>query len=141
MFADGDLAISHEEIYSTVAAAYSLYVDDETDRADYLFDQALDAMQSMHRLDGFAYRSMFSNEGYGVLDVFIHVTRGDQQLAILALRDAVESGWRSSWWELSFPHYASMQGNPEWNELLAQIEADIRKQQQWYEEHKDDPLF
>ncbi|MCH8060573.1 MAG: winged helix-turn-helix domain-containing protein [Proteobacteria bacterium] len=138
LFGDGDVVITTSEIYSTVAAAYSLHVDDETDRADYLFDQALDAMQSMHRFGGYGHGSVY---GYGVLDVFIHVTRGDEPLAILALRDAVEMGWRSGWWELRFPHYAAMQDNPEWLGLVAEIEADIRQQRQWFEEHKDDPLF
>ena len=102
------------------------------DRANYLFDQAIDAMQSMRRT---------GRLGYGVLDVFIHVTRGNEQLAIEALRDAVRSGWRSPWWELRFPHYASMQDYPEWVSLMTEIEADIREQRQWFDEHKDDPIF
>ena len=135
LFGNGTIAIAPNEMFSAfsmVVAAYSLYVDDEIDRANYLFDQALDAMQSMQRTRFY---------GYGVLDVFIHVTRGDRELAILALREAVESGWCSPWWELRFPHYASMQDNPEWIELVAEIEADIDQQRQWFEEHKNDPLF
>ena len=148
LYGDGDVNIASQMTYSaqpiyamhaTIAAAHSLYVDGEMDRANYLFDRALESMRILRRT-GF--------HGYGVLDVFIHVTRGDQQSALVALRDAVKTGWRtsymglhSSWWELRSPHYASMQGNPEWIDLMAEVEADIRQQRQWFEEHKDDPLF
>ena len=132
LFGDGIVVVTPHEIFSTVAAAYSLFHDDETDRANYLFDQALDVMQSMRRTGTF---------GYGALDVFVHVTRSDEQLAIVALRDAIRSGWRSPWWELRFPHYASMQDYPEWVSLIAEIEVDIRKQRQWFDDHKNDPIF
>jgi hypothetical protein len=34
-----------------------------------------------------------------------------------------------------------MQDDSEWMELVAEIEAGVRQQRQWFEEHKDDPLF
>jgi TolB-like protein/Tfp pilus assembly protein PilF len=132
LFGDDDVVIDPIQIFSTVAAAYLLYHDGEKNRANYLFDQALETIRSMRR-NGWL--------GYRLLDAFIYVTRGDQASAILALRDAVETGWRSSWWELRFPHFASMQDDSEWMELVAEIEAGVRQQRQWFEEHKDDPLF
>jgi hypothetical protein len=30
---------------------------------------------------------------------------------------------------------------PEWQEMLANLEARAATQWQWYEEHKDEPLF
>ena len=42
---------------------------------------------------------------------------------------------------LRSPHYDSMRQEPEWIDLVNELEADIARQRQWYEEHKDDPLF
>jgi hypothetical protein len=30
---------------------------------------------------------------------------------------------------------------PEWVDLLSELEADIARQRQWYEEHQDEPVF
>ncbi|MGI9221190.1 MAG: winged helix-turn-helix domain-containing protein [Woeseiaceae bacterium] len=135
LFGEEEIVVSPDDIaavHATVAAGYLLYRDGELDRADYLFDSALDAMQSMRR-------TPFG--GYGAIDVFVHVTRGEEELAVQVLRDAIDSGWITGWWALRTSHYESMQDNPEWLELLAEKEEDIRQQRQWYEEHKDEPLF
>ena len=112
--------------------AYTLYADGQLDRANYLFDGILEATQSLHRTRG---------QAYGILDVFIHVTRGEKQKAISALREAIDMGWRRGWWELRSPYYDSMREEPEWIDLVNELEADIARQRQWYENHKDDPLF
>jgi hypothetical protein len=112
--------------------AYTLYADGQLDRANYLFDGILEASQSMHRTRGRAY---------GILDVFIHVTRGEKRKAISALREAIDVGWRKHWWKLRSPLYDSMREEPEWVDLVSKLEADIARQRQWYEDHKDDPLF
>jgi len=112
--------------------AYTLYADGQLDRANYLFDGMLEAMQSMHRTRGRAY---------GIIDVFIHVTRGEKQKAISALREAIDVGWRTGWWEFRTPHYDSMREEPEWIKLVNELETDIARQRRWYKDHKDDPLF
>ena len=132
LFGDADVVIKLGELNQTVLAAHALYVDDEKDRANYLFDQALDAMQSMRRSGPL---------GYKIGDAFIHVARGERQRAILALRDAVHGGWRWDWFLLRSPQFASMQDEPEWIDLVNELEFDIAKQRQWYEEHQDEPVF
>jgi len=112
--------------------AYTLYVDGQLDRANYLFDHALESMKSRHRTRG---------PGYAEKDVFIHVTRGNKEKAISALREAISMGWRTGWWVLRSPYYVSMWEEPEWIELVNELEADIARQRQWYEDHKDEPLF
>jgi hypothetical protein len=92
----------------------------------------LQDMQSLHRTRG---------RGYGILDVFVHVTRGEKQKAISALREAIDMGWRRAWWMLRIPLYEPMREEPEWINLVNELEADIARQRQWYEDHKDDPLF
>ncbi|MCH7501957.1 MAG: winged helix-turn-helix domain-containing protein [Proteobacteria bacterium] len=120
------------EMQTIVYVAYTLYVDGQLDRADYLFDHALETMQSMHRVRGI---------GYDEMDVFIHAMRGEKRKAIAALREAIDMGWRRGWWVLRSPLYDSMREEPEWVGLVNELEADIARQRQWYENHKDDPLF
>ncbi len=56
------------------------------------------------------------------------------------LAGRVES-WRRSWCRLRFPVYDPMREEPEWISLINKLETDIARQRQWYEDHKDDPLF
>jgi tetratricopeptide (TPR) repeat protein len=132
LYGDEDVFNKSHGMFTTARVAYTLYADGQLDRANYLFDGILEAAQSMHRTRGRAY---------GILDVFIHVTRGEKQKAISALREAIDVGWRTGWWELRFPHYDSMWEEPEWIDLVNELEADIARQRQWYEDHKDDPLL
>jgi hypothetical protein len=57
------------------------------------------------------------------------------------MREAISMGWREDWWRLHSRYYDSMQEEPEWADLVNELEADIARQRQWYEDHKDDPLF
>jgi len=120
--------------YPNTMAAYTLYVDGRLDRANYLFDQMLEAMQSMHRTRG--------RNAYGAWDAAIHAIRGDKQQAISALREAVNQGWRKDWWWLlRSPLFDRVRNEPEWMAIVSELEADVARQRQWYEEHKDAPLF
>ena len=127
-----EMVRSTYDIQRIVYIAYTLYVDGQLDRANYLFEYALETMQSMHQTRGV---------GYGEMEVFVHATRGDKERAISALREAIDRGWRIGWWILRSPYYDSMWKEPEWIELVNELEADITRQRQWYEEHKDKPLF
>ena len=127
-----EIIVLPDRIRIPILAAYMLYIDGRVDRANKLFDQALETMQSVHRTRG---------RGYAVWDVFIHTVRGEKQKAVSALREALDVGWREYWWSLQFPIYDSMREEPEWTELMNEIEADIADQRRWFEEHKDDPLY
>ncbi len=131
-YADGELVISPSEVYLAVNVAVTLTDGDGwSERAHYLAGQALDTMRSMHRTRGI---------GYGIMDVPAHAIRGDIPRAIAALREAIDSGWRDQWWVLRTPAYDAVFLGPEWDALIAELEADIAAQRQWYYEHKDDPL-
>jgi len=116
----------------TTMAAWALLQSGDSERANYLFDQLLAWMQTTHRTRG---------PGYESADVFIHVIRGDKQKAIAALRSAINDGWRQNWFRLRYPLFDVMLDEPEWGELMTELEADIARQRQWFEDHKDDPLF
>jgi hypothetical protein len=100
----------------------------------------------MHRIRGY---------GYGILDVYIHAVRGDHNRAIAGLREAIDMGWRvsikerawswsgcCSWWQLREDwKLGSLRQDPEFVALMNELEADIRRQREWYEENKDKPLL
>ena len=99
-----------------------------------------DRIATMHRTRGF---------GYGILDVYIHATRGDRNRAIAGLREAIDVRWRVTgypnfvyWWQLRQDwKLGSLHQEPEFIALLNELEADILEQRQWYEENKDKPLL
>ena len=87
--------------------------------------------------------------GYGALDVYIHAMRGDRHLALGSLREAIDVGWKVTslavdvyWWQLRQDwKLESLHQDPEFIALMNELEADIEKQRQWYEENKDKPLL
>ena len=112
--------------------AWALWETGNRERANYLFDGLLAWMESTHRTRG---------PGYGATDVFVHVLRGENQKALAALRDAIDTGWRENWWRLRYPIYDVMLEEAEWVTLMTELESYIARQRRWFEDHKDDPLF
>ncbi len=131
-FTDDDVAVNQRNLFLTIVIGIILYGDGMIDRANNLFEDALTTMQAMHRTRGVAYAA---------LDTAIYATRGDLRRAISALREAIDDGWRKGWWQLRYPVYESMRTDDEWNALVHEIEADIIRQREWFEIHKNDPLF
>jgi Flp pilus assembly protein TadD len=86
------------------------------------FQELIDAMQAAYLL---------------WMDAAVHAVRGDRQQAVTTLREAVEEGWRESWWLLRLAYCDVMRDSPEWNQLMDELEADIATQREWYEKHKD----
>ena len=123
---------SQDDLNYAAMSGYALYSTGKTEPGNALLDQALAYMNTIHRVRG---------EGYSELDVTIHVLRGEKTAAITALRDAIDSGWRDNWWRLRYPFYEVMLDEPEWVAMVKELQTDVRGQRQWYEEHKDDPLF
>lgn len=122
---------SHELFYGSLAASV-MYADGELERANYLYDRALAAMQSMPRS---------GTTGYQEIDVLIHVVRGEKQKAIAALRAAFEEDAVFAAGKYRSPPMATMLDEPEWLALVAEIEAEFAREREWFEAHKDDPLF
>ena len=123
-------------LYAAVVFAAILDANGEIQERDTLLEALEEQIATMHRTRGI---------GYGILDVYIHVMRVDRDKAIDSLREAIDIGWRGGdccWsvirrdWKL-----ANLHQDPEFLALMDEFEADIRKQREWYEEHKDDPLF
>jgi hypothetical protein len=87
--------------------------------------------------------------------VYIDALRGDRNRAIAGLREAIDMGWRVSmndrfwswsgccfWWQLREDwKLGSLRQDPEFIALMNELKTDIRRQREWYEDHKDDPFF
>jgi hypothetical protein len=118
-----------------------LHADGESQRRDVLLLALEERIATMHRTRGI---------GYGILDVYIHMMRGNRDRAIGGLREAIDMGWRVSgdrpgngcWWMLRQDwKLADLHQDPEFIAMVNELEADIEAQRLWYEENKDKPLF
>ena len=60
----------------------------------------------------------------------IYALHGDKQKALSTLRLAIDEGWRSSWWYyLKYdPTLESLHNEPEFQAMVAEIEADMAAQ-------------
>ncbi len=95
----------------------------EQDRADLLLKLSSQHIEALTRL-GWAWA------GYGIADVQIYALQGDKQKALAALRQAIDEGWRSLWWYyLKYdPTLESLHDEPEYQAMVAEIEADMAEQ-------------
>jgi tetratricopeptide (TPR) repeat protein len=93
----------------------------EQERADLLLDRSFEHIQTLQRLGW---------SGYWIADVQIHALRGDKQRALLALRQAIDQGWRSLWWyyRKHDPNLESLHDEPEFQAMFEEIEDDMAAQ-------------
>ncbi len=88
----------------------------------------LKTMESMHRTRG------ISKGGW---DAAIYTIRGEFEKAAKAERDQEEAGLGgAAWWNAYQDLFAPVD-----EAEMAEILAHVEKERQWYEQHKDDPLF
>jgi TolB-like protein/Tfp pilus assembly protein PilF len=134
-----ELAVA--DLEAALVFATILHANGETQRRDILLLALEERIATLHRIRG---------HGYGILDVYIHAIRGDRDRAIAGLREAIDVGWRVSgdnpehgcWWMLRQDwKLTNLHQDPEFIAMVNELEEDIRRQRQWYEENKDDPLF
>jgi tetratricopeptide (TPR) repeat protein len=93
----------------------------ENERADWLLKSSLQYIQRIPRLGLW---------GYGLADVQIYALQGETQKALSALRQAINEGWRDSWWYFlkHDPILESLHDEPEYQAMIAEIEADMAAQ-------------
>ena len=132
-YLEDNVELTATDLRSALTFAAILHANGETERRDILLLAMEERIATMHRTRGY---------GYGTSDVYVHAMRGDRDRAIAGLREAIDTGWRSSWWRLRNDRkLGSLHQDPEFIALLTELEADILKQRQWYEENKDRPLL
>ncbi|MBW2694347.1 MAG: tetratricopeptide repeat protein [Deltaproteobacteria bacterium] len=93
----------------------------EQKRADQLLELAFERISTLPRLGRW---------GYGVADVKIYALQGDKQKALSALQRAIDEGWRHFWWYYlkQDPTLESLHDEPEFQAMVAEIEADMATQ-------------
>jgi tetratricopeptide (TPR) repeat protein len=93
----------------------------EQEQADLLLDRSLQYIETAPRLGSY---------GYGIADVEIYALQGDKQKALSTLRQAIDEGWRGFWWYLlkHDPSLESLHDEPEFQAMVAEIEADMAAQ-------------
>jgi TolB-like protein/DNA-binding winged helix-turn-helix (wHTH) protein/Tfp pilus assembly protein PilF len=134
MESDGAELATLDELTAAALAGHALWHRGDRQRANVVLDNALATMATLPRVRG---------EGYGELDVAIHVLRGDRGGAIAALREAIDAKWRDNWWRFRYPFYDTMNSEPGWRSLIAELEADAVRQRERYADlvARDEPLF
>jgi hypothetical protein len=90
------------------------------EQADLLLDRSLQHIQQRPRL---------GSHGYKIADVQVYALQGEKQKALSALREAIDEGWRAGWWwRLRRPDLESLHDEPEFQAMVAEIEADMAAQ-------------
>jgi TolB-like protein/cytochrome c-type biogenesis protein CcmH/NrfG len=105
---------------SAIDLALVLIRTGEQERADLLLNRSLEYIQTIPRL----------SFGYRIADAQIYALQGDKQKALSALRQAIDEGWRARWWYYlkHDPNLESLHDEPEFQAMVAEIEADMAEQ-------------
>jgi tetratricopeptide (TPR) repeat protein len=118
---EGDPTIDGSNWGAAIGLALVLSRTGEQEHADLLLNRSFQHIQTLPRLSFY---------GYGIADVKIYTLQGEKQKALLALRQAIDEGWRSLWWYyLKYdPTLESLHAEPEFQAMVAEIEADMAEQ-------------
>jgi tetratricopeptide (TPR) repeat protein len=118
---EGDPTIDGSNWGAAIGLALVLSKTGEQEHADLLLNRSLQHIQTLPRL---------GVDGYGIADVQIYALRGDKQKALSALRQAIDEGWRDLWrYFLKYdPTLESLHDEPEFQAMVAEIEADMAAQ-------------
>ena len=119
---ENEPTINRTNYRAAIDLAYVLQLSGEQERADLLLDRSLAFIRSgLPRL----YWA-----GYGITDVQLYAIRGEKQLALTALRQAIDEGWRIGLWYY-FKHdpiLESIRYEPGFQAMVAEIKADMAVQ-------------
>jgi tetratricopeptide (TPR) repeat protein len=118
---EGDPTVDGSNWRDAINLALVLSKAGEQEHADRLLNRSFQHIQTLPRL---------SWTGYGISDVEIYALKGEKQKALSALRQAIDEGWRADWWyELQHkPDLESLHDEPEFQAMVAEIEADMAVQ-------------
>jgi hypothetical protein len=120
LLSENDPRIDDNNYNIAIGLALVLIRTGEQERANLLLDRSLKYIQTIPRL----------GHGYWIADVQIYALKGEKQKALSALRQAVDEGWRASWrYFLKYdPILESLHDEPEFQAMVAEIEADMAEQ-------------
>jgi tetratricopeptide (TPR) repeat protein len=121
LLSDDDPTVGRMNFGPAVNLALVLFNTGEKERADLLLEKSLRYIRTKPRL---------GQNGYGLTDVEIYALQGEKQKALSALRQTIDEGWRYLWWySLKLdPSLESLHDEPEFQAMVAEIEADMAEQ-------------
>ena len=106
-----------------VAIDYALVLEKSGNqkRSKALLDCSMRFIRTIPRL---------GQEGYWISDSAIYSLRGDTRAALTALREAIDQGWRASWWyHLKHdPNFDAIRDETEFQTMVQEIKADMSEQ-------------
>jgi tetratricopeptide (TPR) repeat protein len=121
LLSEGTPKIDKRNYRAAINLALVLSKLGDQERADLLLNRSFQYIKAIPRL-GF--------EGRGISDVQIYALQGNKQKALSVLRQAIDEGWRTLWWYFlkHDPNLESLHDEPEFQAMVAEIEADMAAQ-------------
>jgi len=110
--------LSHSNLFPAINLSLALEETGYRECAARMLDKSLEFMKGMPRL-GYS--------GYGIADVEVYARQGRIRLALDTLRQAIDQGYRSSWWSQGegSPHMVALLEEPEFKSMMDEIRADM----------------
>ena len=106
-----------------VATDYALVIarNGEQQRSDELLERCLAFIRTIPRL---------GQAGYWIADAAIYALRGNKKAALTALREAIDQGWRASWWYYlkHDPNFDAVRDEAEFRIMVDELTADMAAQ-------------
>jgi tetratricopeptide (TPR) repeat protein len=122
-----------DDIVGAIINGAILYKNGNDDNGERLFDLALDRIRA---------EDLEDEAGFNFRQIFVLAVRGDKKGAEAYLRvTLLDKGHFEDWHRLRGPVFDSLKEEDEWRRLIAELEARAAEQREWYEKHKDEPLF
>jgi tetratricopeptide (TPR) repeat protein len=118
---EGDPIVDGMNYRAAIDLALILSRTGEQEQADQLLNRSLQYIQTLLRI---------GIDGYQIADAEIYALQGNKQKALSAIRQAIDEGWRILWWYLlkHDPNLESLHDKPEYQAMIAEIEADMAAQ-------------
>ena len=118
---EGDPTVDGSNWWNAIDLARVLSKAGEQEHAILLLNRSFQHIQTLPRLGWW---------GYVPADVQIYALQGDKQKALSTLQRAIDEGWRGGWWySLKYdPSLESLHDEPEYQAMVAEIEADMAEQ-------------
>lgn len=107
----------------------------QTEEANRILDAALEALERMRLVQGGGWTA-------GTEDALIYAIRGDRELALQRLEEAIDTGWRSYTHDTFMDaNFMALQDDPEFIALKERMAGIMEQDRAYFELHKAEPLF